>query len=446
MGSGWDSVKKFSGIESGQKLAKGDLKGAVASNLGSGGIDESLQAVGLKKDKSKDEERRKAEAEATAKNQATGYDLQDKNESQSAQYFKDQAGRNTELMGSTKDAHGAMDRTSQDLELGQRSLLNEANDQATNAKKVYSNVSGKMDTLVNQSETDSKNAMSLSQYMDPSKSAAFNNVNNMYQSQAQNEGRQGLADVGVLGSLGAQSMGQGMAGMGPMTAGQQMGMLAQSQRQAGTAYASTQNRMQSLRDQGLQSGFKFHDKAYEAGLDAQSRHKGNLQDRVQLTNQDAALQSGFRSERSGFQGSIAGQQDARTGRGLGLAQQKYGLNSGLQKDKMGADAALRASRLGLSDKELGQNMGTILRADQTAASEVAANQKMAGQAASMVAAPFTGGASLAALGTMGGAAPAGGGGTPMTGTPGMGVTNNMGTENMLPPDPRLGNMKRNMSA
>lgn len=400
MGSGWDTFKKFSGIESVEKAADGDLKGAIASNLGSGGIDETLQAVGLKKDKAADEQRRRDEAAAAAKNQQSGYDLQGKNEAQSAQYFKDQQGRDAGLMGSTRKSYGAMDKTSMDLEAGQKGLLNESTEQAKDARRVYSNVSGKMDALVNQSENDSKSAMSLRDYMDPSMSSAFNNVNNMYQNQAQNEGRQGLADYGVLSSLGAQSMGQGMAGMGPMTAGQQMGMLAQSQRQAGSAYANTQNRMQNLRDQGLQQGMKFHDQAYNAGVDAQGRHKGNLQDRALLTDREVALQSGLRGERSGFQGAIAGQQDGRSGRALGLAQQKYGLESGLQKSKLGADTALRASRLGLSDKEYGQNMGTILRADQAAASEVAANQKMAGQAAAVVAAPFTGGASLGALGAM----------------------------------------------
>lgn len=319
--------------------------------------------------------------------------------------------RNDTYKQGRDEAYKGFDATSAQSEWRAKGLLDEADEQSSDAKKVYKNVSTRMDSVVNDAEHEQKSAMTLGQYMDPSKSAAFNNVNNMYQSQAQNEGRQGLADVGVLGSLGAQSMGQGMAGMGPMTAGQQMGMLAQSQRQAGTAYANTQNRMQSLRDQGLQSGFKFHDKAYEAGLDAKNRYNNALKDREGVTARGIQNMGILRGERNGYGGQIVGEQNARTGRGLGKTQEDYGMDTSFEQDKLARGNSIETSKVALSDKDYARYMGEVMQGQSVQAQQSAQRAQMVGTglqvagtvAGSAIGGP-AGGMAGGAAGSMAGAA------------------------------------------
>lgn len=352
--------------------------------------------------------------ELTEKQEASasvGQSSMDKIEHRDALFNERQRQRNESYKQGRDASYKEFDSHSEQSEIRARGLLDESTKQSNDAKKVYSNLSTRMDSVVNDAEREQKNAMSLSQYMDPSKSAAFNNVNNMYQNQAQNEGRAGLADYGVLSSLGAQSMGQGMAGMGPLTAGQQMGMLAQSQRQAGAAYANTQNRMQQLRDQGLQTGMNFHDKAYEAGLNAKDRYGNALKDREGVTTRGIQNMGILRGERNGYGSQITGEQNARTGRGLGKNQENYGMDTAFEQDKMARGNAIDNSRVALSDKEYARYFGEMMQGQSAQAQQSAQRAQMVGTglqvagtvAGSVIGGPI-GGMAGGAAGSMAGAA------------------------------------------
>lgn len=380
------------------KASKGDTRGAVRSVLGQGTVDTTLEAVGLKKNKDEERARRRREEEEKARNAAAGERMQSESEKADKAFNEAQLGRNKQYQEGRDVVYNDLKNQSRDLEIQKKGLLSEAESQANDARNVYQNLGSKFDKISSDAEREAGDAMTLKQYMDPANSQAFQNVNNLYQNQAQNEGRAGLADYGVLASLGAQASGAGMAGMGPMTAGQQMGMLAQSQRQAGEAYANTQRRMQALRDQGLQTGLAFHGKAYEAGLNAKDRFRNSLVDREGLTQRDVALQQGLRGERGGFQDQISAQQGRRSGLDLGRLQENYGMDSGFDRDVLGRGNALRASRLGLSDKEFGKNMGSILRGDQAAESEAAANRQLVGSAARVAGSFFGPGGAMAGAG------------------------------------------------
>lgn len=384
------------------RAKEGNTRGAIRAALGQDTVDMTLEGLGLKKNKADEAKRRAQEEEQKRINAAAGETAQRGSERANEAFNKAQQGRISTYQTGRDQVFNDIKNQSKDLELQKKGLLSEADAQATDARNVYQNLSTKFDKISSDAEREAGDAMTLKQYMDPANSQAFQNVNNLYQNQAQGEGRAGLADFGVLSSLGAQAMGAGMAGMGPLTAGQQMGMLANSQRQAGEAYANTQRRMQALRDQGLQTGLAFHGKAYEAGLNAKDRFRNALMDREGLTQRDVALQQGLRGERGGFQDQISAQQARRSGLDLGRLQENYGLESGFGRDTLARENALRASRLGLSDKEFGKNMGTILRGDQSAANEVAQNQQLAQAGVSIAGSMFTGGGSLAAMPKMDG--------------------------------------------
>ena len=404
MGLG-ESFKTFSGLGATQSALSGDGKGFLKRAVEP--WNQTSQALGFTKDPKKEQERRDAEAEQNERNRLEGEATQGKAEARDTQFNKDERGRIDSYTAKRDGVYGELDLQSKTLEGQQAGLLREADAQSNDVSNVYSNLSQRMDKVVNESENEAKSAMTLGQYMDPANSAAFKNVNGLYQTQADNEGRSGMADFGVMSSLGAQSAGQGMAGMGPLTAGQQMGMLANSQRQAGEAYSNTQRRMQNLRDQGLQTGLNFHGQAYQAGRDAKDRYGNAMKDQEGVAARGIQNMGALRGERGGFQAAMNQQQGARSGRKLGQAQENYGMESGFSRDIMGRANALGASRLGLADKDYGKNMGAILRQDQAAESAAATNRQMAGTAVAVGGAAFTGGASLAAAGAMGG----GGGGT-----------------------------------
>ena len=58
----------------------------------------------------------------------------------------------------------------------------------------------------------------------------------------------------------------------PLSTGQMQGMMAQNQNQAGQAFANVQQRMQSLRDQGVAQGWNQTQAAYNRGVGALDRY------------------------------------------------------------------------------------------------------------------------------------------------------------------------------
>jgi hypothetical protein len=120
-------------------------------------------------------------------------------------------------------------------------------------------------------ESEAKMRMTEAQARDPNNpvSVAFRNF---YDQQAGNEGRQGLADVGVMQSLGAQAFGGQMGSGAPLSTGQMQAMMAQNSNQAGQAFANVQQRMQALKDQGVAQGWLQTQNAYNRGVGALDRY------------------------------------------------------------------------------------------------------------------------------------------------------------------------------
>ena len=284
-----------------------------------------------------------------------------------------------------------LDNSSKQYESGRKQLMREAEGQANDATQTYADLSSKMRKSAEDSSKEAGNAMTLAQLADPANSAAFNNYNGIFQNQAQNEGRQGQADYGVLASLGAKATGNGMAGMGPMTAGQQAAMMAGSQRQAGEAYANTQRRMQSLRDQGLQTGLAAHQNQYDMGQQARNFNQQVIGNSANLQSQAISGLGSLRGERGGYQGDIAGAQSGRAMRGLGNLQEDFGMNQGFRGDVMQRGNALSGAQQTRQDVLEGRQMAKEGAAAQASAQESAGNKAMIG-------------AGIGAIGTIGGAA------------------------------------------
>ncbi len=140
-------------------------------------------------------------------------------------------------------------------------------------------------------EEDAKNAMTLQQAQDPNNKVA-QDFRNMYNTEAQNQGQQGLADVGVMQSLGAQAFSGKLGGGVPMTGGQLQALMAQNQNQAGQAFANVQRQKQSLRDQGLAQGIMQTQAAWERGQQSKDRYTSGVKD---IYNNQSGL-SGMESD------------------------------------------------------------------------------------------------------------------------------------------------------
>lgn len=200
--------------------------------------------------------------------------------------------------------------------------------QSKDASATYSNsIKPGLTTLMQQAQRDAAGAMSLEQASDPNNAVA-KNVRSMYDQQAQNYGKQGMADAGILQAMGAQSAASQMGAMGPMTTGGMQSLFAASQGQAGQAFARTQQQMQALREQGIAQGFNETDKAYNRGVDAQGRAAGAIGNVAQAERDQFDTQGRIRGER----GSIASD---RMGVGVGQARENMDMSQGLAGMKHG---------------------------------------------------------------------------------------------------------------
>lgn len=193
----------------------------------------------------------------------------------------------------------------------------------SDSKTQYtSTVEPRMKAAMEASGKEAGNAMSLSDSMDPNN--AVHRANEAkFERQATNEGRQGLADVGVLGALGAENASRtfGASGM-PMTGGQMASIYGQNQNAAGTAMANTQRRMQSLRDQGIDRGYSESDKGYNRGQSA-----------IDRANADVASYAGAGRTARTEQGNISGEE-------AGYGEKSQGLTTGNARDQANADMAV----------------------------------------------------------------------------------------------------------
>lgn len=346
-----------------------------------------------------------------------------------------------------------------------RDLTAEAKNSATDASIVHTNMSNKYDRIQEDTEDEVRSAMTLGEYNNPNNrvSRSVRDIYNtegdrvqgdynaegdnlrgqynaegvtqqgLYDQQATGETRRGQADFGVLSSLGAQSMGQG--GMGPMTVGQQMAMMAQSQRQAGEAYAGAQRRVQGLRDQGLQAntmnrdrgleqyanrrdqglssktglrergvqaGFDRSDAAFAAGESARDRRLRVMQDKQGLENNYRTFQQGSRGEREGFSQNLNSSERGRAGRKINVASDDRSV--GLELERARVAEAMR--RAGVDEGRINAKL-TSMQGDTAARQAVAGGVVSA--AGSVVGGMYGGPAGAAAGSNAGKIVPQGGG-------------------------------------
>jgi uncharacterized protein YoxC len=331
-------------------------------------------------------------------------------EGRNTQYDVSQEGRNNKYKGIRDTSYDEMKNTSAGLQNRMEGLRKQSEENATNSNRVYTDLGTKMDGLVNQQKANSDAAMSLKDYSNASTNKVFNDTRGIYNDQAQNEGKQGQADFGVLSSLGAKAMGSGMAGMGPMTAGAQSMMMANSQRQAGEAYAGTQRRMQDLRDQGLNMGFNRMDTTYQAGRQANNDYQNSIGARGNMQSQSNNEARGFRGEADGYNNSIAAQRDKRSGLDLSRGQENYGMDTGFAQDKIGRANSITGQRMGVIDADYASKMGQV---NATASQQAAARAQQAGYV----------NAGIGAAGTIGGAVLGGPAGAAAGGAVAGGVAN-----------------------
>lgn len=267
-----------------------------------------------------------------------------------------------------------MDLANAKYEEDQDRYQNEAFQQANDARNTYKNLGSKMDSLMERSHEEASKAMTLDELADPNNRVAAS-TRALYENQANNERMQGQADFGVLSALGAKSAGLGMSG--PMTVGQQMALMANSQQQAGEAYANTQRRMQSLRDQGLNMGFQRTDQVFAAGQDAQNRARDDVHRRADLESRSVRDQGALRGEQEGYGRNILGSKLDRHGRRLDAAGEDRDFSLDLGTGRHRASQARDEFALQSKMRQLGQEDYRIDRDRQDEAALRQARSSMA---------------------------------------------------------------------
>jgi len=238
----------------------------------------------------------------------------------------------------------------------------EAAKQASDATTTYkNNIQPRLQDIMSTAQSEAGGAMSLKDAGDPN-----NSVNrawrDMYESQAQGVGKQALADVGVMNSLGAQATANQLGGMGgAIGTNQLLALQGQNMGQSGQAYARAQQQMQGLRDQGLEVGRQESSNQYNRGQAAKDRYAGSVRD---FSDADAGYQdrqTGYRQERGGYadRGFEIGRQ--RTGEDYDIDQNRVGLEADLSRGAAKDDLDLGRRQSGLEfdlgDRAAQENMG-----------------------------------------------------------------------------------------
>ena len=311
----------------------------------------------------------------------------------------------------------------------------EAANQANNAELTYkNNIQPRLQDIMSQAQSESGGAMSLKDAGDPN-----NSVNKawrgMYEGQAQGVGKQALADVGIMNSLGAQATANQLGGMGgAIGTNQLLALQGQNMGQSGQAYARAQQQMQSLREQGLETGRQESNSQYNRGQAAKDRYTGSVRDFADADASNQDRQTKYRGERGGYQDKKFGAGKDLANDDYGIDQDRVGLEAGLSKsaasenlsmgqqrnkedydmgdaasrEDFSIDSNLSGVRHGLSGDQAGRNISNINQRASTK-SGVAANQASVAQQKRLAGPQILGG--LAGAGAKAyGASMAGGGG------------------------------------
>jgi len=314
--------------------------------------------TGDKKDWSEGHRRNFENESAQGKAAQVRNDARDAQKKSEGEYIKGLQDQGSQNIAASQGVAAKINAGESKLQADSKVLQGQAAEQANNANKVYTDLSTRMSSQQDDADKQAADAMSLAEYQDPNNRVATA-TRGLYDQQAQNEGKQGLADFGVLSSLGAQSMGSAMGGMGPMTVGQQMSMMGQSQNQAAGAFQNTQRRMQNLRDQGLQMGFERTDKAYGAGQDAKKRQADLVNQHGNLIQQGAQVGTGLRNEQGANAQAIA----QSVGRGAladqDAADRKYNVTTGTAAQVRGIEQGIRDQDIGDAQSDAGVTQNAI---------------------------------------------------------------------------------------
>lgn len=207
-------------------------------------------------------------------------------------------------------------------------LGSEATDQATSAQKTYTNtIQPAQQNIMDAAAKQAGSAMSLADAGDPNNSVA-KAVRALYDQQATAEGNRGKADYGILASLGSQATANQLGGMGAVTGSNLQLLNSQNQSQASQAYTNAQQRMSSLRDQGLNQGFAQSAAQYDRGVNATHDYSTDVANYQNGLNNNISQQQSLRGEQQGYGGEYSGIRQ-------GIASEDYGINQGIDNTQLG---------------------------------------------------------------------------------------------------------------
>lgn len=275
-------------------------------------------------------------------------------------------------------------------------LGQEASAQATHANNVYTGqVFPNLQNMMEDNRNQAAQAMTLQQAGDPN-NQVHTAVRNLYNKEAEATGARGMADVGVLQGLGTQATAQ-QFGQGGAMSGAQLGALQSANLgQASMAMSNAQNQMNKLRQQGIQQGFVESDRQYQRGQQAKDRYRQSVGDMMTGEQGYQDMMQRYRQERGDIYGD-------KMGMGVGMANQRYGMNTGTSGLAHQLAMGRENRQLGAIDMYYGGQQGLMQAQMQAAAAEQAGKRDLLGNI-------ITGGGKVAGSYFHGAGAGGGGGG------------------------------------
>ena len=345
----WGKVKdtatgSVSGIPGVGKSIGSTVSGGYKAAIG--GVPGIKEQLGMSNDKGN-------ELNAQLKQQGEDYwknmsGLSDKMSGTGASYSSAMRGVGNAYLNSTNAAESGY-RTSMS------GLSNQARDQATNAQKVYDqNILPSALGIMDNARSEASQAMTLAQAQDPNNPVA-GAFRQFYDTQAGNEGKSGLASVGVMQSLGAQATANQMGGM-PMTGGQMQALMASNQSQAGQAMANVQRRQQDLRDQGTAQGWLQTQAAYDRGQQAKDRYSNSVGNLSSLQGANIGQQQGLRGEQGQYGTDILNSNNRQAGNAASVNSGQAGLDYQLGMGNLNRQAGIATGQFGMQS---GMTQGDI---------------------------------------------------------------------------------------
>lgn len=267
------------------------------------------------------------------------------------------------------------------------------NSQVNDARKTYSNdIQPRMKGIMEKAQQQAGQAMSLEDAGNVNNSV-HRGVRDLYDQQAQGVQNQSVADYGVLSALGAQATQNTMGAAGPMTGAQTQLLSAGNQSQAGVAYQKAQQRVQSLREQGIDRGFQESDRQYQRGVDATERYGRTVGDYEGAMDRNNQREQGYRDQDMNF------------------ASDRFGSQRGMAQEQLGIEQGIRNRDLGAINQDYARKQGAVANDIAAADAQNAAKRGILGgvlQGGATAAGAYYGGAEGAKAGASAGGGIAGG--------------------------------------